>query len=80
MVFIYFFGMKRFALFGLRLKVPLGNGTFQDTAAAFFNNLPGNLKNCDFKLIYLPLVFLKIVKEAGTVQHILFALCILFIR
>ena len=43
----------------IRLKVPLENGTFQDTAAAFFNNLPGNLKKCDFKLIYLPLVFLK---------------------
>ena len=31
----------------IRLQVSLEKGTFQDTAAALFNNLPVNLKRCD---------------------------------
>ena len=31
----------------IRLQVPLEKGTFQDTAAALFTNLPDNLKKCD---------------------------------
>ena len=31
----------------IRLQVPLEKGTFQDTTAALFNNLPKELKICD---------------------------------
>jgi len=31
----------------IRLQVPLEKGTFQDTTAAIFNNLPKELKICD---------------------------------
>ena len=31
----------------IRLQVPLEKGTFQDTTAALFNNLPKEFKICD---------------------------------
>ena len=35
----------------VKLEVPLVNGTFQDTAAVAFNNLPGDIRNCtDFHI------------------------------
>ena len=30
----------------VKLEVPLVNGTFQDSAAAVFNNLPADIRNC----------------------------------
>ena len=35
------------SLDSIRLQVPLEKGTFQDTAAALFNNLPDNFKKRD---------------------------------
>ena len=32
---------------GIKLEVPLVNGTFQDSAAAVFNNLPADISNCN---------------------------------
>jgi len=32
------------SLGSIKVQVPLEKGTFQDTAAAFFNNLPDNPK------------------------------------
>ncbi len=35
----------------VKLEVPLVNGTFQDSAAAVFNNLPADIRNCnDFNI------------------------------
>ena len=42
----------------IKLQVPLEKGTFQDTAAALFNNLPDNPKQCDIS-IYLVCAFLN---------------------
>ena len=42
----------------IKLQVPLEKGTFQDTAAALFNNLPNNPKTCDIS-IYLLCTFLN---------------------
>ena len=47
-----------FSLGSLKLQVPLEKGTFQDTAAALFNNLPDNPKKCDIS-IYLVCTFLN---------------------
>ena len=41
-----------------KLQVPLEKGTFQDTAAALFNNLPENPKKCDISM-YLVCTFLN---------------------
>ena len=51
----------------IRLQVPLEKGTFQDTAAALFNNLPDNLKKCDdFNLFSLRIFkFLKNQAQAS---------------
>ena len=46
----------------IRLQVPLEKGTFQDTAAALFNNLPDNLKKCDYFNLFSSCIFL-ILKE-----------------
>ena len=40
------------SLGSIKLQVPLEKGTFQDTAAALFNNLPENPNKCDIS-IYL---------------------------
>ena len=45
------------SLGSIKLQVPLEKGTFQDTAAALFNNLPDNPKKCDIS-IYLVCAFL----------------------
>ena len=42
----------------IKLQVPLEKGTFQDTAAALFNNLLDNPKRCDIS-IYLVCAFLN---------------------
>ena len=41
----------------IRLQVPLEKGTFQDTAALLFNNLPKNLKTCDDFSLFMSCVF-----------------------
>ena len=41
----------------IRLQVPLEKGTFQDTAAALFNNLPDNLKKCDDFILFSSRIF-----------------------
>ena len=46
------------SLGSIKLQVPLEKGTFQDTAAALFNNLPDSPKKWDIS-IYLVCAFLN---------------------
>ena len=41
----------------IRLQVPLENGTFQDTTAVLFNNLPKELKICDNSNLFTSRLF-----------------------
>ena len=50
----------------IRLQVPLEKGTFQDTAALLFNNLPKELKTCDDVNIFTSRLFKYLRNRAKT--------------
>ena len=50
----------------IRLQVPLEKGTFQDTAALLFNNLPKELKTCDDLNIFISRLFKYLRNRAKT--------------
>jgi len=47
---------------GIRIQVPLEKGTFQDTTAILFNNLPKELKICDNLNLFTSRLF-KLLKN-----------------
>ena len=51
---------------GIRLQVSLEKGTFQDTAALLFNNLPKKLKTCDDLNIFTSRLFKYLRNRAKT--------------
>ena len=51
----------------IRLQVPLEKGTFQDTTAALFNNLPKELKICDKLNLFTSRLF-KFLKNRAKVR------------